>query len=283
MSAAPAAARKEWARLYRLMMYPEKGWLITFSNSERWLCDAYTLLRVTGSAALHSDDEELPDGRYHLYAGQAPKSDEKKGLVAPEAEKLWKGIESAASPRWLPVFPTLWTVAESGAKAMLVYALDDDGKRWPCYVNEEVWTAYFDAYDRNKDEYRRVLWEKDPRKPKRPFRISLLTPYQSPVDGEEIEIDEVLAYVAPAKMPEGAEGERAAQYLVKEAKLCTSQPEVTLCASPISKTTTGFTWLLRWETGLYTCSQRRQWLTKNGVLLKFRYHYRSGTTCCHTA
>lgn len=223
-----AEEHAERVRLRALLMHnTAELWLVTVDGS-RWLTDKYTLLQVTDSPTLRSDDEahswgQLPDGAYSLtlIRGLEPST---KDHVAPEAEKLLRAIEDER-PRWLPCTETQWSIAESGAKAMLTYALDDDGERWPVLINEEVWTAYHDQYDRNPKVSARVLFEKDPARPGRPYRITLVeqSTFRLSDDTEEIELEErkTLAYVMPAKMPTAKWGKHdataVAQYIVNEA------------------------------------------------------------------
>lgn len=218
--AVTAEQQTERARLRNLLMHSTAElWIVTVDGT-RWLTDKYTLIALAEGEALADDGTPLPDGPYKLTLthGFEPGDPER---VAPDIAGYLEDMLSE-EPRWLPCSPTQWSIAESGAKAMLVFAYDGD-TRYPVLINEEVWTAYHDEYDRNPKSDTSVLFEKDPARPGRPFRISTVCLSSVCAGDEEIEVEETreLGYVMGAKMPNEKWGkqdaEKVAQYIVDEA------------------------------------------------------------------
>lgn len=139
---------------------------------DRWLSDGYVIVSVTGDVAV----EGLPDATYKLTAA--------KGLVpnpfqAPNAPELVRTIESQER-KWLRLYRTQWSVADSPFKVMLVY--DETGR--PLAINEGIWKAFTEAH-----------WDKlvafEATEERLPYRV---------VAGGE-----VVGYIARASLPEGEE------------------------------------------------------------------------------
>jgi len=148
--------RKAVARLRSLLkVNPKEAHLITHKDEQRWLSDRYVMVNVTGDLALSPEafngapfSGEMPDGTYHLTAA--------KGLVPHEflpsdTGKLIDALESREG--WRRVHRTQWSVADSKAKLMLVYAQAGNGtmiggplKRVPMAINEGIWTAFEQAF-----------------------------------------------------------------------------------------------------------------------------------------
>lgn len=139
---------------------------------DRWLSDSYVIVNVTGDPAV----DGLPDGTYKLTAG--------KGLIpseflTPDTLGLLETIEGRQA-KWLRLYRTQWSVADSPFKVMLVYT--ETGI--PLAINEGIWKAFAEAY-----------WDKlvafEATEENMPYRVT--------AGGE------VVGYVARAHLPDGEE------------------------------------------------------------------------------
>jgi hypothetical protein len=134
---------REYARLRSLTSRQPGGVQLLHSNQGRdaWLADANVLVKVTGSPAV----EGLDDGLYRLM---------NKGLV-PMAGRVTINLPIYFSQvrgcTRLPVYPTIWSLTENEAKAMLFYVEVPEAEsqarmRIPLAMNEDIWRAYVKCY-----------------------------------------------------------------------------------------------------------------------------------------
>jgi hypothetical protein len=201
---AEAAARK----LRRLLIEPGRASLAPWRDCV-YLCDEYVCLNVTGNIAV----ADLPVGRYKVTVAKGLTAN---GAVGIDVGKFVTAIEDGA--QWRPVTATKWSVAESKARAMLVYIENPSGRVYdaehlPVLINEDLWTEFHEQYGDG------IAFDADARREVHPiFRVRWGT--------------SVLAYVAGVQMPEG-EGERARQLVDPHCASCDGHACPDVAAGPL--------------------------------------------------
>lgn len=180
---AAAALKREFARLRSLVTEPDEVFLVTV-DGRRWLTDRCILIDITGSPAT----EDVIDGEYRLQAGKGFVYRDRH--VEPDVEGFLHRI--AEEQVWLPVRATTVSLRQE-EHDLLIYAQAPNGTRTPCAIDAELWNAWHAAYDNNKKEDRRAVFQKCGAR----FRILLWGE-----DGQEL-----AAYVQPIRIPDGTEDE----------------------------------------------------------------------------